>query len=187
IRALSANHKIPPDLGATAHARIDAALAPDHDRLARGDLVNAARITLEVLGEEQAAYDLLLKELPNAKTPYYYMSHLASLAEGRGDVPLALDWFAKAYAVSQGPATRVRWGHSYLRALIRLTPDDTARIRTAANDVLKDIGKAESSPDRLQASAARLTKALDKWATTPQRRAVALEIAQRMAGAAGAG
>jgi protein disulfide-isomerase len=179
-KALSPTHAIPADMQAAARTRVRAALTPDGDRFARGDLVNGARILLEVLGDDAAAHDLLVQELPNTKTPYYYMSHLATLAEKHGKPEQALDWQARAYAATQGSATRVRWGGSYVRALIRLTPDDTQRIRAAALQVASEVTVAEAVQGRSRAALARIQTALEQWATTPQRRAVAVEVASHL-------
>jgi tetratricopeptide (TPR) repeat protein len=134
-KALTPNHAIPSSMQQSARNRIRQALAIDKDRFKRNDLVNAAGIIDDELGDREAARELYLKELPNTSTSYYYMSHLATLAEKQGNYQEALDWMAEAFDASEGPSTRLRWGSSYVRALIRLSPDDIVRIRAVALQV----------------------------------------------------
>ncbi len=183
IRALSPDHAIPTSMQASARSRVLSALGSGQETYARGDLVNAAGIIYSVLGDEETAYQLYLRELPNTKTPYYYMSHLGSIEEKRGHREKALDWFANAHGASQGPATRVRWGSSYVRALIRLAPDDFTRIRAAALQVAAEL-RAGEAQGRSRAAITRIHVALDQWATTAARKAVREEILARLPRAA---
>ena len=59
------------------------------------------------------------------------MSALASNAKKRGDNAEALRWSAEAFDKSEGPATRLQWGASYVGALVELAPTDEARDRGA--------------------------------------------------------
>jgi tetratricopeptide (TPR) repeat protein len=175
-QALSPDHAIPSALQEQARARVQTALAAQGDRFARNDIVNAAAIVYEALGDTEAAVQMYERELPNTRTPYYYMSHLAALAEKRGQRAEAIVWYAKAYEASQGPMTRVRWGSAYVRAMMRLIPDDVARIRVTA---LK-VGAEMRAPDATAGHSGRvvdqLRKATERWATTPERRAVLTEL-----------
>jgi hypothetical protein len=175
-KSLTIAHAIPASMQASAHTRVQAALEGDGDKYARGDIVNAAGIVYGVLGDDDAAYQLYTRELPNTATPYYYMSHLGAIAEKRGQQKRALDWYAEAYAVSHGPATRVRWGSSYMRALIRLTPEDVAGIRAAALGVAAEVGSTEGAQGRTRDAFAKVRTVLEQWATTPQRKAVLTEV-----------
>lgn len=179
-KSLSPDHAVPAAMQASARTRVEMALVPDQYPNARGDIVNAAGIVYDVLGDEEAAYLMYTRELPYTATPYYYMSHLGAIAEKRGQQKRALDWYAQAYAVSHGSATRVRWGSSYVRALIRLSPDDAAGIRTAALGLAADIGTAEAAQGRALGAVDRVQKALEQWATTPERRAVRDEVLAKL-------
>ena len=179
-QALTPDHHIPQSMQDAARDRIRQALDADRDRFKRNDLVNAAGIIYDVLGDDAAAHDMYVKELPNTRTPYYYMSHLAALAEKHGQSKEALDWMAKAYASSEGPATRLRWGGSYVRALVRLAPDDTARIRIAALQVAVDLTQSGGPHGRSRTAITQINKTLDQWASTPQRRAVVAEFAAHL-------
>jgi thiol-disulfide isomerase/thioredoxin len=177
-QALTPDHTIPAPVRQAALDRIQRALGAEGDRYKRNDLVNAAGILYDELGEEDTARAMYLKELPNTHTPYYYMSHLAAIAEKQGRPQEALDWLSKAYVAAEGPSTHLRWGSAYLRALIRLAPNDSEAIRAVALQVATD-----ASPDvvagRSRGYIAQISKALDAWANTPQRRAVAAEVEAR--------
>lgn len=184
-KALTRDHSIPLVLQQSARDRIEQALKLDRDRFKRSDLVNAANIVYGELGDYDAAREMYLKELPNTRTPYYYMSHLAAILEKQGKPQEALDWMAKAYASSEGPATRLRWGSSYVRALIRLSPEDTARIRTAGLQVAAELSSSANASrsdvprGRSRSYVEQIDKALKGWASTPKRRAVAAEVIAR--------
>jgi len=178
-KALSADHAIPLNLQQSARDRVEQALKLDRDRFKRSDLVNAANIIYDELGDLDAARAMYLKELPNTRTPYYYMSHLAGIAEKQGKPEEALDWISKGYASSEGPATRLRWGISYVRALIRLSPNDIARIRGAGLQVAAEISSNNAPRGRSRSYVDQIDKALNVWASTPQRRAVAAEVIAR--------
>ena len=44
-----------------------------------------------------------------------------------------LRWYRQAFDTSEGPATRLQWGASYLVALVDLAPGDAARIEKTAD------------------------------------------------------
>lgn len=180
-KALTPDHSIPGPMRQAARDRIQQAFALNRDRFHRNDLVNAAGIIDDELGDTDAARAMYLDELPNTRTPYYYMSHLAAIAEKQGKPQEALDWMTKAYAAAEGPDTRLRWGGSYLRGLIRLQPDDIAKIRGVGLQVGADASTANTSQaltltGRSRATLAKINQALTRWADTPQRRAVASEV-----------
>jgi protein disulfide-isomerase len=175
-KALSPDHSIPEPMQLAARERIQQAFALNRDRFKRNDLVNAAGIIYDELGDVGAARAMYLEELPNTRTPYYCMSHLAAIAEKQGKPQEALEWMAKAYAAAEGPDTRLRWGGSYLRGLIRLQPDDTAKIRSVGLQIAADTSQTPALRGRSLATIARINQALNGWANTPQRHAVASEV-----------
>jgi protein disulfide-isomerase len=178
-QALTSDHVIPEPMRKAARDRIDRALGIDGDRYKRNDLINAAGILYGELGEDDAARALYLKELPNTQTPYYYMSHLAAIAEKQGRPQEALDWLAKAYAATEGSATRLRWGSAYIRALIRLTPNDWGTIRAVALRVASEASAGGGVAGLSRRYVVQIGKVLDAWANTPGRRAVAAEVEAR--------
>jgi hypothetical protein len=66
------------------------------------------------------------------------MSELAANAKRRGDAPGALRWYQRAFETSEGLATRLQWGASYIGALVTLAPDDAPRIERAAAQVFAE-------------------------------------------------
>ena len=92
------------------------------------------------------------------------MPSLAKLAEQRGDKAGALAWLRRGYETSEGPASRVQWGVSYVEGLIRLNPGDKAAIRSAAAQVVGELseqpaGYRQRTRQRLEG----LGKALAQW------------------------
>jgi hypothetical protein len=116
----------------------------------------------QVLAEAELWNDsdnVLKAQMERSATPYYHMLGLASNARKRGDTAGALGWYEKAYATSKGPATRLQWGTTYVRALVDLAPADAERIERAARSV---IGEIEPRPETFYA---RNRGVLDRMAT----------------------
>ncbi len=134
------------------------------DPYARGAVISTAADTLEEAGLMAESDALLTTELSRSSSPYYYMLGLASNAKKRGDKAAALAWHEKAFAAAEGPATRIQWGASYVSALVELAPQDSARIETAASQV---IGELKPAPDtffgRNQRALEKMGKRLETW------------------------
>ncbi|MEJ0006028.1 MAG: thioredoxin family protein [Steroidobacteraceae bacterium] len=163
IKVLDPQHKVPVELSVQAHQRIDAALAVPLDEHTRASVVNAAQNILDVLGDDDRAYAITREQMAQSKAPYYYMLDLASLDEKHGHIDTAVDWLAKAYAQSQGAATRFQWGTEYLMGLIRMKPNDDATIRTVGLAVLGELDGPDRIYQRTRARLERLDHALSKW------------------------
>jgi thioredoxin-related protein len=107
---------------------------------------------------------LLQRNLSRSHSPYYLMSQLAGNARKRGDNPGALSWYEQAYKTSEGPATRLQWGSSYVGALVDLAPADAARIEQAAGQLIAEAGQDGASfHERSAASLQRMAKKLMGW------------------------
>jgi thioredoxin-like negative regulator of GroEL len=111
-------------------------------------------------GESDA---LLKSNLAKSHAPYYLMSGLASNARKLGRNDEALGWYEKAYAASQGPATRLQWGASYVSALVDLAPQDARRIETAAAAVLGEANGPSIFYERNARSLQRMARKLVAW------------------------
>jgi len=85
------------------------------------------------------ARTLLLAELDRSASPYYFMSSLASLAEHEEKTDEALAWRRKAYEVAEGNATRFQWGVNYVRAMVRLQPEDHESIAATATSLFDNL------------------------------------------------
>ena len=127
-------------------------------------MISTAADVLAEAGLTAESDALLTSELTRSHSPYYYMLGLAANAKKRGDKAAALDWYEKAYAAADGPATRLQWGAGYVNALVELAPLDTKRIETAASHV---IGELDAKPDtffgRNQKSLERMGRKLAAW------------------------
>ena len=83
------------------------------------------------------------------------MSELASNARKRGDKAEALRWYREAFEKSEGPATRLQWGASYVSALVELAPGDEAAIEQTTAQLWRE---AASQPDAFYERSARALK-----------------------------
>ena len=155
VKAFTADGTVPKDIADAARAKAAAALAKRVDPYVRSGIVGSAAYIYSLAGDTDAEYALFKGELGTAKAPYYYLADLGGLEEERGNKVQALEWFERAYRESQGAATRFQWGSSYLSALLRLAPADTARIQVVGISVIKEL----DGPERIQA---RTRRGLDK-------------------------
>jgi len=179
-KALDPNGTIPPALAQQAKQRVDAALAAKYDEDTRAGVVNAALNTLSTLDDKLRAYEVAEAEMKVSKTPYYYMSDLATLNEEMGRKDAALQWFERAYRESKGAATRFQWGASYLNALIRMAPQDETRIRQAALDVLGELDGPDRLYERTRTRLEKLDTNLRKWNEAGAHAGTVTAIRQRM-------
>ena len=133
----------------------DALLADVREHVARADreitngyerqaVITAAAYLLELAGLGAESDTLLKANLAKSHSPYYLMSELASNAKNRGDTAEALRWYEEAFNKSEGPATRLQWGASYINAMVELAPQDEARIERAVQQLLSE---AATLPD----------------------------------------
>ena len=122
-------------------ARADREITDGYERQA---VITAAAYLLEESGLGAESDALLKANLAKSHSPYYLMSELASNAKNRGDTTEALHWYEEAFNKSEGPATRLQWGASYINAMVELAPQDEARIEKAAQQLLTE---AAALPD----------------------------------------
>jgi hypothetical protein len=179
-KKFSATQTVPAELAATARVRVAGALQASMSPYARAGVVNAASFIDDELGDTDAEYAMLQGELATAKAPYYYMADLGEIEEKRGHTAAALGWYERAYRESEGIATRFQWGNLYLGALLRLTPQDHARIRRVGLEVIAEL----DGPDRIQARTRRRLEALEgqlrQWSRKQQGQAVLRVLRARM-------
>ncbi len=111
----------------------------------RQSVIDAAADTLSEAGLMDESDTLLKAELKRSATPYLFMSGLARNAKTRGDKAAALDWYRQAYAATTGPATRLRWGATYLGNVIDLSPSDDVRVSAIAADLLDQVAQTPNA------------------------------------------
>jgi thiol-disulfide isomerase/thioredoxin len=146
---------IPKVTADSARERVEAALARGQTGYARAGVVNSVLFVLDTLGDKDRLFAVTEAEMKTSHYPYYYMLDLAGIEEDRGNKEQAVMWLARAYKESQGAATRFQWGTAYVQGLIRMQPQDEARIRDVALAVLGEL----DGPDRIhRRTAVRLGK-----------------------------
>jgi thiol-disulfide isomerase/thioredoxin len=156
VKALRPDGKIPAPLATEVKGRVDAALAK-YQGYERAGVVNASLWALDTLDEQERIRAVLEHEVKTAKQPYYYMLDLASVEEKAGNEDKAVEWLERAYRESQGVATRFQWGTEYVLGLVRMQPENGARIRDASFKVLGEL----DGPDRIYMRTASRLKRLD--------------------------
>ena len=123
-------------------ARDDREITDGYERQA---VITAAGYALGRAGLWAESETLLKANLAKSHSPYYLMSQLASNARKQGNKEEALRWYGEAFAKSEGPATRLQWGSSYLTALVELTPKDSTRIEKTAAQLLSEASRDVSA------------------------------------------
>jgi hypothetical protein len=155
---------LPDALLATVRKEAQRADKETTDVYARQSVISGAAEVLAEAGLLDESDALLKSELTRSHSPYYFMLGLAANAKKRGDKATAVEWAEKAYAAAKGPATRLQWGVSYLRAVIANSPDDAARIERVAGQV---IGELEPTPEtfyeRNRRALERMGRELAAW------------------------
>jgi thioredoxin-like negative regulator of GroEL len=134
------------------------------DRYERQAVVPSAAHVLTSAGLIDDSDALLKAELPRAVAPYYHMLGLGSNAKKRGDAKAALGWYEQAWRKSEGPATRLQWGSTYVKEIADLTPADVPRMAAAAGAVISGLEpRSETFYERNQRSLQRMAKKLGEW------------------------
>ena len=166
-----------PKLPTALLLQVKAQVARD-DREIRDPYERQAVITTgaSVLGDAGlwAESDALLKaNLPRSHSPYFLMSQLGANARKLGRKDEALQWYAQAYARSEGPATRLQWGASYFGVLVDLAPQDAARIEQVARQLLAEAARDPAAfHERSARSVQRVGSRLAEWNRDGQHDAV---------------
>ena len=144
-----------------AAARADREIVDGYERQA---VITTAAYMLARAGLDRESDALLEANLAKSHSPYYLMSELASNAKRRGDKQAALRWYREAFEKSEGPATRLQWGASYVGALVDLSPGDEAAIEGTTAQLWRE---AAAQPDafyeRSGRSLQRIGKKLRAW------------------------
>jgi hypothetical protein len=118
--------------------------------------------------------DSLLKtSLDKSHSPYYLMSELGANARKEGRPSEALHWYQQAFERSEGPATRLQWGNSYLNALVDLAPQDSKRIEDVSRTILTEAtAQPNAFYERSARSLQRVGKKLAEWNAGGKHQAV---------------
>ena len=153
-----------PELVAEVRDRVAWAIdAVDDDGELQAVLSTAAYLLEKVdLAEEAEA--LLIERMGETRAPWYFMGWVGGLREDAGATDEALAWYRKAHENAEGRYTRFRWGSSYLRRLMILTPDDEATVAADSQQILAELltlgdAFAHGNHSRLR----QLDKAYREW------------------------
>ncbi len=180
-KAYAPDGKVPTDVRTVALQTAEKMLAIEQEPYVRAGVVNSAINIYVALDDWPRARDLLALEATTSNTPHYYIGDLADAEEHLGNTRRALELLAEAYAKAKGPASRFQWGFNYLDGLLRLAPDDTAKIEQVGTQVLAELDGPNRVHRRTLSRLNRLDKALQEWNTTPQRAAVMAKFRARVA------
>jgi len=144
--------RLPDALVADVRAQVARADREITDGYERQAVITAAAYLLQRAGLGAESDALLKDNLAKSHSPYYLMSGLASNAKKRGDKAEALHWSREAFEKSEGPATRLQWGASYIETLVELAPHDEAAIEAATTQLWSE---AAAQPDAFYERSAR--------------------------------
>jgi thioredoxin-like negative regulator of GroEL len=171
------------DVPASLIAEVKAHVSRDDreitDGYERQAVITAAAYALGQIGQWEDSDALLKANLARSHSPYYLMSQLGGNARKRGQTQQALQWYGEAFAKSEGPATRLQWGTSYLLALVDLAPQDAPRIERTAAQLIGEAGKDSGAfSGRSARSLQRLGQKLVSW-NADGKQAATLQRLQR--------
>jgi thiol-disulfide isomerase/thioredoxin len=142
-------------------ARADREITDGYERMA---VITAAGHALGLAGLWPESDALLRANLARSHAPYYLMTQLGRNASKLGRKDEALRWYAQAFDKSEGPATRLQWGASYLSALVELAPHDRARIEKTAERLIDEAAKDSAAFEgRSARSLRRVSSKLESW------------------------
>jgi thiol-disulfide isomerase/thioredoxin len=163
-KLLDPSGPVTPALSSAIRVAVMQADRETTDRFERQAVISSGADALSAAGLDAESDALLQAELGRSASPYYQMIELAVNARRRGDSAGALDWYEKAYAAAQGPATRLQWGARYVIALTELAPAQQERVDQAVARVIDDLDPApETFYGRNRAVLQKLGAALKDW------------------------
>src|SRR5258706_5142318 len=161
-------------------ARVDREITDGYERQ---PVITSAAYTLEEAGLLDESDALLKANLAKSHSPYYLMSELASNAKKRGDKAEALRWSQEAFDKSEGPATRLQWGASYVSALIELAPQDEKRVEAAVSQLLTEAAAQPNAfYERSARSLQRVGTKLIGWTKTHAHAAAMQRLTNQLNG-----
>ena len=156
------------------------------DGYERQAVVTEAAHLLGRAGLWKESDELLKSALARSHSPYYLMSQLGGNARKQGKKAEALRWYEEAFSKSEGPATRLQWGTTYLGALVELSPEDTPRIENAAAQLFSEAEKDSGAfYERSERSLKKVASLLAGWSQTPAQAAVVGRLKAQLDGVCG--
>ncbi|WP_396269109.1 thioredoxin family protein [Ideonella sp.] len=145
----------------TEVSKADAEITDGYERQA---VITSAAHLLGQAGLWKESDALLKANLSKSHSPYYLMSQLGGNAKRQGRTAEALDWYSQAFTKSEGPATRLQWGSSYLSALVDMAPQDAKRIEQTASQLITEAANQQGAfYERSARSLQRVGQKLATW------------------------
>ena len=179
--AADKNNGVPASVQAEVRAHVAAADRDITDGYERQAVITSAADVLEQAGLLAESTALLEANLAKSHSPYYLMSGLASNAKKRGDTAAVLRWSEMAFNKSEGPATRLQWGASFVKNLVELAPQHEARIEQTVQLL---FAEAAAQPDafyeRSARSLQRVGMQLQTWNKDKKHAAVVQRLQTQM-------
>jgi thioredoxin-like negative regulator of GroEL len=181
VEQADAKPAIPEALQAEVRAHVATADRDITDGYERQAVITSAADVLEQAGLLSESTSLLESNLGKSHSPYYLMSGLSNNAKKRGDTAEALRWSEAAFTKSEGPATRLQWGASYIKTMVELAPQDEARIERTVQQLFTE---AAEQPDaffeRSARSLQRVGAQLQSWNKDNKHAAVVQRLQAQM-------
>jgi len=131
--------ELPPELVAEVRERVTWAVESVSDAGELQTVLSTAAYLLEKVGLPDEAEALLIAHMEETKAPWYFMGWVGGLREDAGATEEALDWYRRAHTAAVGRYTRFRWGSSYLRHLLKLSPNDEVTIGAESERILAEL------------------------------------------------
>jgi thioredoxin-related protein len=172
LAKLDSDSKLPALLIKEVRERVEEADKTTTNGYERQSVISTAAYTLSEAGLLDESDVLLKAELKRSHAPYYFMLSLGANAKKRGDKTAALGWYEEAYKKSEGPATRVQWGSSYVSALVDLSPQNEERIEQTSHLILKEVAVTPNAfYERSRRSLEKIVSKLTAWNKDKQHNA----------------
>lgn len=151
----------------TALADDVTAMVADFNENTQGDerqsVINRAGNVLRAANLYDQAKTLISAELKISKSPYYFMSSLAEIAQETDKPTEVLEWRQKAYNAAEGRATRFQWGVEYVDALIQHDPNNAQEITKMSQAILQHVAASEVFSGRNLGRLQTLLDSMDQW------------------------
>jgi thioredoxin-like negative regulator of GroEL len=173
------------DLATQARKMAEALDTEVTDGYERQAVITASAYMLGEAGQWAQSDALLKGNLARSHSPYYLMSQLASNAKKQGRSSEALKWSRMAFERSEGPATRLQWGASYLQTQVELSASDAPGIEATAKQLWSLAAEDPSAfHERSARSLQRVADQLKSWraASGQDRAPVVARLHQALGG-----
>jgi len=127
--------KISSELLARVRAAVRRADSGAKSKFERHAVISDAAELLAMAGDFEGARQLLISEIKNTDTPWYFQSSLSGICRDAGKISEALSWSEKARLSAKGRASRLQWISA---DLILIAKTSSSQQKAKLNEVAKD-------------------------------------------------